>query len=158
MLRLVFGLIVAWFATSCLIDFVAVPTVFRTVSKLAEAGAVGMTIFSKYNVVEVVCGLIILIYSLKSVMLKGIGRKVFALCSVVVFGIALAYQFHVSPSIIKINNERAKYEMEEEQYKELTITHNFYHKLYVRMDSVKVSLLLVMMIMAFLKLPKGERE
>lgn len=158
MLRLAFSLIVAWFATSCLIDFVAVPTVFRTVSKLTEAGAVGMTIFSKYNVVEVLCGLVILIYALKSAMIKGIGRKVFALFSVVVFGIALAYQFHVSPKIIQINTERAQYEMESVEYQKISVEHNFYHKLYVRMDSVKVTLLLIMMIMAFLRLPKGEKK
>ncbi|EQC44613.1 PF13664 domain protein [Bacteriovorax sp. BSW11_IV] len=158
MLRLVFTLIVAWFSTSCLIDFVAVPTVFRTVSKLNEAGAVGMKIFSTYNVVEVILGLIIFGYALKSVVKKGLGRKIFAFFSLVVFGIALTYNFHVSPRIIEINTERAKYEMESPEYQKISVEHGFYHRLYVNLDKVKVTLLLVMLIMAFQKLPKGENE
>lgn len=43
-----------WFFSTIVVDFFAVPNVFRTVTNLYEAGRVGIKIFARFNILELI--------------------------------------------------------------------------------------------------------
>ena len=52
----------SWLAMTCIVDFVAVPAIFRNISNLEQAGKLGVLIFGKFNRLEFVLGIFSLAY------------------------------------------------------------------------------------------------
>lgn len=158
MLRFIFALCVGWFSMSCLIDFVAVPIVFRTVSKLYEAANVGIRLFSIFNPIEFIFSLILVSFALFTVKKKSSKLKKFQLAfSFLLLIITASYTFHITPMISTLSEQKRELDVESDAYVKIEQQHNFYHHLYVKMDSVKVILLLIMVGLYSRQLPKGER-
>lgn len=147
-IKLLIMFITFWIAPSVLIDFVAAPAIFRNVSSLQEAGTLGMVIFKAFNSLEVVLSLIVFGLSFSLVRANKIKKPWLVLFSLLVMWAGF-FRFHVSPTIIDIN--RARWELPEQsaEYKKLTRDHQFYHKLYVKMEGTKVILLIAGLVMVF---------
>lgn len=130
-----------WLAPSLLIDFVAAPAIFRNVSSLQEAGILGMVIFKSFNSLELLLSLIILIIGVLLVMESKL-KKAWLGFFILLVCFAAFFRFHVSPTIVDINQKRWELPESSDEYKGLTNSHNFYHSLYVKTEGTKVILLL----------------
>lgn len=131
----------AWFSMTCLIDFVVMPAVFRTLSSRAEAGKVGMKIFMAMNGLEVLFGVLVLGLGIKLYQrldLKKVLLGLWILLALLAFG----YRFHVSPKIVNLANQMHEIGEGNRGYEALAEQHNFYHKLYVKLDGTKLVVLL----------------
>lgn len=147
-IKLLIMFITFWIAPSILIDFVAAPAIFRNVSSLQEAGTLGMVIFKAFNSLEVLLALIVFGLSFALVRAGKIKKPWLVLFSILVMW-SCFIRFHVSPAIIDINQARWELPEESAQYEKLTNDHQFYHKLYVKMEGTKVILLLIGLVMVF---------
>ena len=142
----------SWFSMSCLINFVAIPAVFRNVSKLSEAGNVGMIVFGRFNGLELVCALLTALLFFYPILKNKVEVRFFKLKSALqIFLIVLtcSYVFHLTPKIKDINTNRALLSEngETQKLEALELEHDKYHKLYVKLDSVKLLSLLTLLAM-----------
>lgn len=140
-------------AWTVLVDFVVVPGVFRNVANFFEAGDLGIYLFGKLNNLELIVSSGVLTLSVFLFREKRVG-VLFLLGSLVLFGIVLTYFTWLTPKIAHLT-ELWKLA---DQGKVVTMgdiqqTHQFYHRLYVGMDSVKLLLLVLL-----LGISLGKRE
>lgn len=147
-IKLLIFFLTFWIAPSVLVDFVAAPSIFRNVSSLQEAGTLGMVIFRAFNTLEVVLALGVFVTSLLLMKEQKFKKPWMVLFTTVVI-LAGVFRFHITPSIIEINKERWELPEESTKYVELSERHNFYHKLYVKLEGTKVILLAIGLVMVF---------
>ena len=139
--KLSFVILGMWIGMTCLIDFVAVPAVFRNVSSRQEAGTLGMIIFNTFNYVEVVFAVLFascaFLFKEKIKLKKTYGF----LCTFLIL-LSLTYAFYMSPRITEVN--RAKWNLQEGtgEYQVLNQEHQFLHSTFRKTDSVKILILL----------------
>ncbi len=145
-----------WLGLTCFLDFIAVPTVFRTISSRQQAGELGMLLFHTFNKAEILFSLILLSCGL-IFRKKVLDHKLFFCSLISLVILTFIYTFHMSPTIIATN--KAKYELEESdpQYQVLERTHQSYHGLFRKTDTVKILTLLIILI-AIIKRDEGELE
>ncbi len=121
-----------------LVDFVVVPGVFRNIANFFEAGELGIYLFQRLNSLELVVAstvLAILVFIFRS------NRRALPLliAGFLVLAIVLVYFTWLTPKIEalttlwKINDD-------------VQLDHQYYHRLYVIMDTIKILLLLFMMV------------
>lgn len=145
-LYLYFIFLSSWFFTSVLIDMVAIPAIFRNVSIISEAGTVGMIVFGKYNILEV-------LFSLGTLITLWLNRNIdyfkvlFGLLLVLLM-IAMAYTFHLSPEITEINTKLYNDETSEQLLTQLQASHDYYHQLYVGIEKAKVLMLFCVLVLS----------
>ena len=142
--RILISLVAPWLTMTCFVDFMVVPTVFRTVTELFVAGSLGIKVFTAFNYFEVVFAVGILGIFLSFLKQKSI-YKVEIIVSVLLMFIAIFYITYLTPKISELTVmwENA------DQFVPGTKTaasemHAFYHDFYIKMDSVKLILLLIM--------------
>lgn len=139
--KLSFVILGMWIGMTCLIDFVAVPAVFRNVSSRQEAGTLGMIIFNTFNYVEVVFAVLFasctFLFKEKIKLKKTYGF----LCTFLIL-LSLTYAFYMSPRITEVN--RVKWNLQEgtREYQVLNQEHQFLHSTFRKTDSVKILILL----------------
>jgi hypothetical protein len=148
--KLYLSVLSLWLGLTCLVDFIVVPTVFRNVSSRAEAGDIGMIVFSLINKVEFICALIVIIcgYFFR----KQIKRRVlfFVTLSSLIL-LTFVYNVHMTPEvrkqtlIMREESEGSKTYLKAEQ------THHFYHNLYKKTDGVKILVILMLLGAGILK-------
>lgn len=139
LVEMVLPLITAWFLMTLLVDIVAIPTVFKNISNLEEGGRIGMSIFGKFNCLEIFLALGVLagVSSMKDKSRVLIGL------SVLLLAFSLFYTFYMTPMIGNTTVEIHKLALTDPQYQVLTERHRTYHDLYRTFDSTKLILLLV---------------
>jgi hypothetical protein len=136
-----------WRALTCFIDFIAVPTAFKTISSRQEAGELGMIIFHTFNKVEILFSFILLGcgYSFRKwVVYK---KSFFSSLGLLVI-LAFVYTFHMTPTIIESNKKKYELDESDPQYMVLDKTHQSYHSLFRKTDSVKILVLFTILISA----------
>lgn len=134
------------FFCSALIDFVAVPKVFQTVSSQIEAGTLGMHIFKIFNRVEVLWSVLAVALSLRLLFKTKLLRdKILVGGAMILTVLSLSYSLYITPKITELNKKKYKLELESNEYLEVERVHNFYHKLYVKLDAGKLTILLIML-------------
>jgi hypothetical protein len=146
----------SWFFTSILVDGIAVPAVFRNVSKIAEAGTVGMIVFGRYNILEVFFSLGLLITAWQNRSLKYF--KVLYGLLILLFINALNYTIYLSPSITNINKQLYNDETGSALKEQLRNTHEMFHQLYVSLEKGKVVILLFLMGLSFYLYYQKEKD
>lgn len=129
-----------WWGWTVLTDFFIVPSVFRIVPDFFVAGELGLTVFSRLNLLELPLSLLILgltILPKRSKFLISLS------CFLVV--IAGTYFFYLTP---KIQTLTIWWKEAESQglsglhgIDDLQLEHQKFHKLYVSIDSIKLLLL-----------------
>lgn len=140
---LLFFILGAWLVSTLFIDFFAVIAVFRNISSIFEAGTVGMYIFNSFNKFEFSFAIILLIFSFYYVHPKGKIALTVKVLAIMLLGIAGYYLFFLSPIISELTREMYKIGVGNNGYETLQQTHQVFHKRYVRLDSVKIVVLIV---------------
>jgi hypothetical protein len=140
-IELVLPFIVAWFLMTVLVDIVTIPTVFRNSSSIIDAGKIGMTVFGRFNVFEIVFAFIVLIGSVINYKVKN--NKVWLFFAVPLVVLSFVYKFYMTPMITNTTYEIHKTEVSSPEYAELQSRHALYHNMYRTMDSTKLIVLLV---------------
>lgn len=139
LVEMILPFLVAWFLMTVLVDIVAIPTVFKNVSNLQEGGKIGMTLFGKFNRLEIFLGLVVLAGTLsikeKSKLMIGI--------ALVLLSFSLFYTFYMTPMIANTSVEMHTVAVTDPQYQVLRNQHNTYHHLYRYFDTSKLLILLV---------------
>ena len=129
-----------WLVLTCFIDFMAVPTLFRNITDVYEAGIVGIKIFTFFNYLEVIIGAYLVYYSMVHLKLK-----LYIILSFLCFIIVSLYCYLLSPMISQLTSELIS--LVENDPKDLfgsvQVRHDFYHNLYIRLDSLKLFLITV---------------
>ena len=147
LVRFLVMFLAAWFFTTIVVDFVAVPNVFRTVTNLEEAGKVGIKVFTTYNFLELsfafLAGFMFWKLPAQNKTLW-IGR---VLAVVLIFQV-LFYILFLNPNIIEYSRQMHEIGIGNEGYEFVEDQHQFYHHLYVRMDGFKLFALLFLQILS----------
>lgn len=145
-----------WFFTTVVVDFVAVPNVFRTVSNLQEAGNVGIKVFTTYNILEFVFGIGICAFLWKLPVQKNKLLWGSRVLSIILVGLILFYMLHLNPNIIKYAGQMHEIGIGNEDYEAIEAKHRFYHHLYVKLDGFKLISLLFLQIVSVVSWRKNE--
>lgn len=147
LLRLLLIFLAAWFFTTIVVDFVAVPNVFRTVTSLEEAGKVGIKVFTSYNILELIFALAItgIFWKLPAQNKLLWGARVLAIILIIQI---LFYMFHLNPNIIEYSSQMHEIGIGNEGYEAVEDQHRVYHHLYVKMDGFKLFALLFLQILS----------
>ena len=143
----------AWFWTTALVDFVAVPTVFRTIESLTEAGRVGIKIFSLYNLLEIFFASILVFCAIKLRAQKW-GKSIVAWCALLLIQV-LFYKFFITKEIASAATQMQTLDALSPEFAKLVDARAFYHQLYVNLDKFKLSSLLFLII-KFLRIRSEE--
>jgi hypothetical protein len=141
-----FGLALTWLVATIFIDFVAVPAVFSTITSRDDAAELGIKIFTRFNYIEIAVAVLLLVLSR--------GRKLIAASSLVLFPIL--YISLLSPNIDRLNNDKINLLDEDPKMEKVQEDLDFYHNFYVKADSVKILLLILMMTLQVRGLNKEE--
>jgi hypothetical protein len=152
--KLFLFLLGAWLFCTILVDFVAVPAVFQTVTNRFEAGDVGMQVFTRLNFLEVIFSVLLLTCAFLF-RERIVWRKIFFTSLFSLMGLALYYSTFLSPEIIKLTIGLRDGVVETPAYQAIEARHAFYHQLYIRLDSFKL-LILVALSISVLKKREGE--
>ncbi len=129
-----------------LVDFVVVPGVFRNIEKFFEAGDLGIYLFRRLNYLEVVVASFVL-GILTFIFRKNRKALPLFLSAIVVTAIALTYFTWLIP---KIDEMTQLWKLSEAgqaiAVADIQQEHQFYHRVYVIMDTLKILVLLFMMV------------
>lgn len=136
--KIVLILLSLWWGWTALIDFAVVPTVFRTIHDFFNAGELGIALFSRLNIFELIVSTILM------GLFWRLAKWRFALLAVA-WIIVLVYFFYLTP---KITHLTALWK-EAESLKQVGIAgiqdiqqeHQLYHRIYVGLDSLKLLIL-----------------
>ncbi|GEM_PF-1321200 len=129
-----------WWGCTVLTDFFIVPTIFKTIPDFFMAGGLGLKVFTKLNYLEV----ILAVFSLTLSLIPR-REKVLMALSFLLLGISSTYIFYLTPKIQTLT-------LWWQEAESLGLTslhgvadiqqdHQFFHRLYVWIDAVKLILL-----------------
>lgn len=141
-IELTLPLLVSWFLMTVLVDIFTVPAVFRNSSSIVDAGKIGMTVFSRFNIFENAMSLLICV----GFYFSALPRRYF-IFSLFLFIWSLNYTFIMTPAISNITFDIHKTLVTSPQYAILQTDHAFYHNLYRKLDSTKLVSLLIFIIL-----------
>ena len=141
---LLLPVILSWFMMTVFVDIIAVPTVFRNVTKVVEAGKVGMTIFSTFNKIEFIFALIVVIGAIK--IYNKEKKNFYLVLSLVLFIWSIAYNLYFTPQIIHYTTMIHSTLPGDPAMIDYQSSHAFFHKLYRYLDTTKLIMLLTFLI------------
>lgn len=150
-------LVSLWWGWTVLTDFVVVPTVFRTIHDFFNAGELGIALFSRLNSLElIVSSLLIIITALKLRSSKQM--LLFFIPALLCWMIVMFYFSYLTPKIVTLTElwkeaERAGVSSLG-NIPDVQQEHQFFHKLYIRIDTVKLIILTLLLGLGFFKQDK----
>lgn len=134
-----------WLGWTVLVDFVVVPAVFRNINNFFEAGDLGIYLFTKFNFIEMILASVTLV-ALVFIFRKNRAAMPLLISAVIVIAISLSYFTFVIPKLTHLTElwklaEAGKltptFDIQQE--------HQFYHRIYVGLDTAKIAILAFMM-------------
>jgi hypothetical protein len=137
-----------WLGWTVLVDFVVVPAVFRNINNFFEAGDLGIFLFTRLNYLEVVVSAVVLSV-ITFIYQKNARALPILIAGCIVTVISLVYFSYLIPKIAELS-ELWKIS---EAGKTIAISdiqqeHQYFHRVYVIIDSVKILTLMLMMVSA----------
>ncbi len=135
-----------WLGMTVLVDFIAIPIVFRTLTDVFQAGLIGMQVFEKLNFVEVFLGLAFMVscFYLKKTL------KLVKFFAIILSFLAGFYFFFLTPKITKLSLQMMELTHQAGAgLQQVAQDHDFYHHLYVKLDGVKILMLLFCLFLLF---------
>lgn len=138
--------IFSWIILTVAVDFIAIPTVFRTLKDPNLGGAIGINLFPKVNWVEIIlavslCSAIFFSVNIKQRILDRLALIV----GIFLFLLTVLYLAYLSPEIKRLTLEIANNKGNLTLLPTLNIEHQFFHHLYIKLESVKLFLLFGLM-------------
>ena len=158
--KLILILVSMWWAWTALIDFVVIPTTFRTISDFFNAGELGIALFSKLNLLEILLGLSMTGLSIMALKKAPSKRsKIQVVLAALAWLICLNYFFYLTPKISELTqlwkNADSTGSVGISGFSDIQQSHQLYHRIYVGLDSLKLIILSAILFMCLLK---KERE
>lgn len=152
--KLVLILTCIWLSWTVLIDFVVVPTVFSVINDFFNAGELGISLFSKLNLLEVVLSSLLIVILALSLKQSGKGKIQLALaCSS--WLIVMFYFSFLTSKITFLTGLWKEAELTNQMgianINDLQQEHQFYHRIYVGLDSLKLLILTFILGISFFK-------
>lgn len=143
-----------WLGWTVLVDFIVVPAVFRNVSHFFEAGRLGIELFTQLNRLEIVVSLLLAVLTFKRYK-KDRSYLPLVLVTVAASIIVAIYLFYLSPKIATLTDLWQSSEQKgwagQQGILDVQQEHQFYHRVYIAMDSVKIFLLSLSILFVGLK-------
>lgn len=146
----------SWLFMTFLVDFVAIPAVFRNSTNIVDAGKIGMKVFSQFNMFEVLLSFGMIIGLWMSQKIKF--RKIYIFLSISLFTLALFYCFYLTPSIIDLNLKMQIVEKMSAEFSALQTKHQIFHNQYRILDSLKIMALLALSLILLFNKVESSRE
>lgn len=137
-------IIFAWLVFTLFVDILAVPTVFRNVSSIVEAGKVGMTIFTAFNRIELVFAVIFLVYALNRY--KKVRTTFLLILSTVLLFWSISYNIYFTPKIIYFAEMVHTLPAGDPMIGIYKNQHMFYHTIYRYLDTAKIIYLITALV------------
>jgi hypothetical protein len=144
--KIIFFLASLWWGWTTLIDFIVVPTAFRTINDFFNAGELGVALFSKLNLLEILVGLFLFLLSL-ILFNQTPTKKIKALIILITCAWLLSLFFYVflTPKISELSRWWKESDLlgtvGTHGIADIQQHHQFYHGLYVWLDSFKLFIL-----------------
>lgn len=136
----------AWLALTLFTDFVVIRTAFAITGDFFKAGDLGIALFNRLNDVEIFFGSFLVVAALKDAQVSGMKRIIGIILSLLLLGIALTYFSYLTPKITELTEIWKEAEalgvMNHQGVIDVQGEHQFYHRLYIGLDSVKIMTLL----------------
>lgn len=138
--------LLSWIVLTVAVDFIAVPTVFRTLKDVNLGGAIGIELFPKVNVVEVILslGLLFCLYYSMNIKVRLFDRFIMVMGFFLVF-LSLFYLTFLSPEIKTLTLEMARAKGDYSLLPQLSIQHRFFHNLYIKLEGIKFVILVILL-------------
>lgn len=138
-------IVFCWLMMTIFIDIIAVPGVFRNVSKLEEAGRVGMLVFGSFNKFEAIFAVVLFfgLYSIYQISKK----QIYLVMGIVLLIWALMYNLYFTPQIIHFTQLINSVTPASPDYAVYQSQHAHFHTIYRYLDSTKLFMLLSLVIM-----------
>lgn len=146
-----------WWGWTVLVDFFIIRTVFANIDNFFQAGDLGIAVFSKLNNLEVIVSSA-LVGVLSYQITKN--KKVLPLLmmSVVAWIIAMTYFAYLTPKLVYLTdlwkNSDLMGTVGASGISDIQQEHQFYHRLYIGIDTFKLLLLSVMILFGSFKQEK----
>jgi hypothetical protein len=137
------------------VDIIAVPAVFKNVTKVEEAGKVGMRVFTMFNRLEFALATIILIGSIA--LFKMHQKKLILIVSTVLFCWSISYNLFFTPQIVYYTKMLHTSLVTDPMMATYQINHSFYHQLYRYLDTTKMIMIIYMMVSFFRTISREEK-
>jgi len=143
----------SWLATTLIIDFMIIPGAFRLLQDIEKAGQLGLYIFSHYNKIELIMGVICLIASWK--IFKYGRARLLPILAIMITLISLSYLFILTPQISMLREKHVELlHAHQVLSQEIKAQLMWYHRIYVGLDTFKILLLGCAMAFCLLFRPK----
>jgi hypothetical protein len=142
--RLSLGLISLWLGWTALVDLIVVPTVFSTIKDFFNAGELGVKLFSSLNNLEVVLATFLLAVLLHEFR-KAKKNLLDIFLAFICFNIVMTYFAFLTPKLTTLTQLWQKADAQNlvgiAGFNDIQQEHQFFHRLYVGLDSLKLLLL-----------------
>lgn len=146
-----------WWGWTVLVDFFVIPTVFRNIDSFFTAGNLGILVFSKLNGLELIVSSFILGF-ISFHLVRNRKGIILLIISVLLWLTAMTYFFYLTPKITELTELWQQADLIGltglKGIPDLQQAHQFYHRLYITIDTVKLILLSVMMSVMVIKKEK----
>lgn len=137
-------IILCWFLMTIFVDIIAVPTVFRNVSNVHEAGKVGMTVFTSLNRMELIFAFIFIGAVIH--FHKKLKSNFLLVLSLVLLFWSFSYNLYFTPKIIHYTQLIRSAVPGDPMMIEYQNGHHFFHTLYRYLDTTKLIMLLSVLV------------
>lgn len=133
-----------WLASTCLINFVIIRLIFSEIDSFFVAGTVGMKLFTTYNKIELFFAFA-MILSIGRLIFKNQFPKLLFLLGIPLLIIPLFYEFYLTSKISELTILWEKADLmginSINGIPDIQQEHQFFHRLYIVIDSVKLILI-----------------
>jgi len=142
--KLILIIVSIWWGWTALIDFAVVPTVFNVINDFFNAGELGIALFSKLNLLELLLSSLLIVVSL--IQFKNIKRgRIQLALGISSWMIVMFYFSYLTPKIINLTDlwkeAEALNKIGIAGINDIQQEHQFYHRMYVGLDSLKLLML-----------------
>ncbi|HXH76417.1 MAG TPA: DUF4149 domain-containing protein [Bacteriovoracaceae bacterium] len=136
-----------WLGWTVLVDFFIVPVVFQKIGDFFMAGFLGIEVFSKLNNLEVLVASALVALTALSVK-RGKSAIVAFVLSLILWFVAMFYFSYLTPKIISLTEQWKRADLMGltglSGIPDLQQEHQYYHRMYIAIDSVKLGLLSIL--------------
>lgn len=142
--KLALVLVSIWWGWTVIIDFAVVPTVFRVIHDFFNAGELGIALFSKLNLFEILVSSLLIVLCVLNLKQYRKGKLELSL-SISAWAIVMFYFAYLTPTITHYTKLWKVAEFSADGLVDYQQQHQFYHRLYIGLDSVKLLILTTLM-------------
>lgn len=143
-----------WLGWTLLIDMVVIRTIFGIINDFFTAGDLGVALFSKFNSLELISSSVII--AILGLNLKNNRNSLFIfILSIILWSIVMFYFTFLTPKLIFLTDLWKESELSNKvippHLPDIQQEHQYYHRLYISLDSLKSVLLFLMIFLSVWK-------